>query len=93
MQSEIPTINITNEETDPGWRRVETGEVVKTYYQCYYFAPEVGWRLSSFWTVEEYRNRGVSNYREPASVKAWLIILPQLVKKVWARVKQGGKLP
>jgi hypothetical protein len=93
MNTELPSINITAQETDPGWRRVETGEVVKTWYQTYSLFPKPRWVISSYWSSEGYVNRGRANYRQPLSFKAWMTVVPQLVAKVWKRLKNGWKLP
>jgi hypothetical protein len=40
------------------------------------------WKISSYWTHEEYKHQGLTNYRVPASFSAWLTVLPPLVKKL-----------
>lgn len=73
------------DDVGKGWRRVSVGEKVKTYYQAYMLAPGTpGWRLSSFYTSEQFINQGRSHYRAPASLKAWLTILFPLIRK-WFR--------
>lgn len=89
----VPTVSISAQETDPGWRRVETSEIVKTYFQTYSFYPEPAWRISAYWGSEGLINRGTANYRSPQSIRAWLTVLPQLVRKVYRRVVNGWKLP
>lgn len=94
MSTELPSINISDQETDPGWRRVGIGDIIKTHYQTYSFGPEVGWRISSFWSVEQFKNSGRSNHRRPVSLHAWSEVIPQLLRKWYNRIVrgQGGPL-
>lgn len=87
----LPTVHITDQETDPGWRRVGIGETVKTYYQVYSFFPIIGWKICSYWTNENFVNKGVSNYRQPVSIKAWLTVFPQLMRKQWRHLTKQDR--
>lgn len=66
-----------------GWWEVGVGEVVKTHYQYLSFHPRVEWKLSAYFTNEKLINDGRATYRAPSSIRAWIIILFQLPKKLW----------
>lgn len=89
-ETSVPTIAISQAETDPGWRRVETGEKVQTLWQVYSFAPPgASWRLSTFWSAEGFVNRGRSNYREATSLRNRLLVLSQFPAKLLKRIRNG----
>ena len=66
-----------------GWREVGVGEVVKTHYQYLSFTPRVEWKLSAYFTDEGLINDGRATYRGSNSIRAWIIILSQLPRKLW----------
>lgn len=89
-----PTIPV--ESVGEGWRRVSIGEPIKSSYQAFTFAPgarKPEWRLSSFYSAEGEKVTGRTHYRAPASVRAWLSVLPRLAIKLargyWRYVWDG----
>lgn len=94
IETTSPTLFMAPSETDPGWRRVETGETVKTHFQAYLISPpEARWAISSFWSSEGFVNRGRTHYREAVSLGAWLTVAPQLARKVYRRTMNLWRLP
>ena len=84
----LPTVNLEDIGGD-GWERPAMGQVIRTYWQAYAFAPKIGWQMSAFYTAEGYTHNGTSNYRVPTKLKTWLIILFPLICKILAGIKSG----
>lgn len=84
----LPTLNITNEEMEPGWRKVPVGALVKTWYQAFSLFPRPEWKLCAYMSSERFINQGFANYRAPASLGAWVIVLCALPRKLYRRWKK-----
>lgn len=82
-----PVINMDASDLgESHWRRVNVGELIKTHYQAYVLLPPAGWRLSVFFTSDNQKVTGRTHYRAPASLRAWLQVLPEVVRKWYKRL-------
>lgn len=72
----------TPDDPSPGWRRINLGEVVRSYDQVWAWMPRPHWRLSSYYTAEGLVHDGKATYRRPASVRAWANVLFPVIAKV-----------
>jgi len=85
----LPVFNLGPGETGPGtgWTSVGTNVLVRTTDQVYRLHPRVGWQLSAYFTSEHFANPGLSHFRRPASLRAWLTVLVALPRKYWRKLK------
>lgn len=83
-----PIVGLDDDQIGRGWRRVAIGEVVKTHYETWLLLPHPHWALGAFFTSDGYRNKGVTHYRAPSSVRAYLSVALPCARKWWARLTQ-----
>ncbi len=81
IPKEMPVFTMSDNDIGEGWQRVGINELVRSSCQVYTVYPFSGWHISSYRTSEGYLNRGVSNYRKPASARAWFTVLFPLIRK------------
>lgn len=81
-----PVIPFDDSQIGRGWRRVSVGEVIKPSFQAYVLMPpNPGWRISS---CDGMKVTGMTHYRAPASLRAWLTVAPQIARKWYSRLTQ-----
>ncbi len=86
----VSVVSLSDEEIGRGWRRVSTGEAVKTWFEVFILVPSPHWRLSSYFTTEGLVVSGRTIYRAPASLGAWCHVLRPLARKWWQRWTNRG---
>ncbi len=68
------------------WRRLSVGELIRAMDQAYVLMPPAGWRMSCFVAAHGQKVTGITVYRRPASLRAWLSVAwPAFVKIVSRR--------
>ena len=82
----LPIVNLRPTEIGAGWTRVEVGAPIKTSYQLFaWFVDPPDWVISSFFTSDKEKNSGRQVYRRPSSLRAWVSLLPSLIRKYLRR--------
>ena len=91
LPEHMPVMNISDEDVGRGWRRVAYGELVRTHYQALLMheMPGPRWRICSYFTDDGYHTKGLTHYRAPASIGAWLSVAPQVIGKWTTRIMDG----
>lgn len=83
LPSHESIVPIEDSDIGRGWRRVATGEPIKTWMEAFILFPPAGWRLSSFFTSDKQYVTGRTVYRSPASIAAWASLIAPLARKWW----------
>ncbi len=89
---QVPLVGLDDDQIGRGWRRVSTGEVIKTHYEVWLLLPHPHWALGSFFTSQGYRHRGVTHYRAAASLGAYFSVALPVARKWWSRWFPGKTL-
>ncbi len=86
----MPVLSLDSEQCGgDSWRVPSIGEVVGTSWQAFSLVPRPRWKMSAYWTHEQYKHSGLTNYRVPVSIGAWLTVLGPLTKKLWKGLWSG----
>ena len=71
------------EDVGEGWRKPSFGEIVQTHWEHLSLYPTVERKLTAYFTKEGLKHDGRTNYRVPASGRAWLRVIRQIPRKWW----------